>query len=142
MLKLGKAARLDEDNLPTNLQVFSHYLYLRIEKIQSGEWSPNVTLAEVAKAVASDVAAQWPHTLHGKDGVRKVTMLLEKYKAMNKLPVGRRGIGFGQEFDTLFDVAVCSHKDNCTCHPESKVPPRQFCASIVPIDGRFDSLSG
>ena len=75
MQKLWEAAKLGQGNLPTGLDIFAHYLYLRTEKCEKGEWNKNISLFEAAKVVTSDVISQWnktniPHILHGKNGIK------------------------------------------------------------------------
>ena len=128
-VKLGDVMPLDLGNLPTGLRVYAHYLHLRSENIKNSVWKPNVSLAEVAKVVTSDVAGQWdkteiPHTLKGKDGVRKVLNLLKKCQALYKIPVRRRGTDLAQDLGGLFDVAACPHSnlEVCDCPPDCKIP--------------------
>ena len=61
-MELGAPARMDPGNLPTCQQVFSHYLYLRSEKIGTGEWKINVPQLTVVREVMNDVLAQWGKT--------------------------------------------------------------------------------
>ena len=39
MVKLGEEEKLSKGNLPLRSQVFAHYLYLRRQKVESGEWN-------------------------------------------------------------------------------------------------------
>ena len=52
---------LPDDTLPTELQIYQHYLYLNELKIESAELkkSTPLPLSEKVKFVISDVAAQW-----------------------------------------------------------------------------------
>ena len=130
MVNLGEEEKLSEGNLPVRSQVFAHYLYLRRQKVESGEWKSNVSVTEAARAVKVDVQAQWektaiPHTLDGQAGDKKVERLILKCKKMEKIAVERRAEDFGKEMDILFDVAACQHKslEICTCPAGLKVPP-------------------
>ena len=83
MLRLGEAVKLDQGNLPLKSQVFSHYLFLRNQKIEEGEWRQNTPLMVAAEAVKADVESQWgktqiPHVLHGKPGDLRVSRLISK----------------------------------------------------------------
>ena len=89
MVKLGEEEKLSKGNLPLRSQVFAHYLYLRRQKVESGEWKSNVSVNDAARAVKVDVQAQWektgiPHSLDGQAGDRKVERLILKCKKMLK----------------------------------------------------------
>ena len=61
--------------------MFAHYLYLRWQKVESGEWKSNVSVNDAARAVKVDVQAQWektgiPHSLDGQAGDKKVERLI------------------------------------------------------------------
>ena len=58
MVKLGEEEKLSKGNLPLRSQVFAHYLYLRRQKVESGEWKSNVSVNDAARAVKVDVQAQ------------------------------------------------------------------------------------
>ena len=130
MVKLGEEEKLSKGNLPLRSQVFAHYLYLRRQKVESGEWKSNVSVNDAARAVKVDVQAQWektgiPHSLDGQAGDRKVERLILKCRKMQKKTVEDRDKNFGQEFDSLFDVASCQDKnpESCNCPAGLKVPP-------------------
>lgn len=130
MVKLGEEEKLSKGNLPLRSQVFAHYLYLRRQKVESGEWKSNVSVNDAARAVKVDVQAQWektgiPHSLDGQAGDKKVERLILKCRKMQKKTVEDRDKNFGQEFDSLFDVASCQDKDpeSCNCPAGLKVPP-------------------
>ena len=55
MVKLGEEEKLSKGNLPLRSQVFAHYLYLRRQKVESGEWKSNVSVNDAARAVKVDV---------------------------------------------------------------------------------------
>ena len=130
MLRLGEAVKLDQGNLPLKSQVFSHYLFLRNQKIEAGEWKQNTPLMVAAEAVKVDVESQWgkteiPHLLHGKPGDLRVKRLISKCHKLMQIPNERREADFGKDLDSLFDVAACQHEDmnNCPCPLGKKVPP-------------------
>ena len=130
MVKLGEEEKLSKGNLPLRSQVFAHYLYLRRQKVESGEWKSNVSVNDAARAVKVDVQAQWektgiPHSLDGQAGDKKVERLILKCRKMQKKTVEDRDKNFGQEFDSLFDVASCQDKnpESCNCPAGLKVPP-------------------
>ena len=121
---------MSKGNLPLRSQVFAHYLYLRRQKVESGEWKSNVSVNDAARAVKVDLQAQWektgiPHSLDGQVGDRKVERLILKCRKMQKKTVEDRDKNFGQEFDSLFDVASCQDKnpESCNCPAGLKVPP-------------------
>ena len=126
IVKLGEAAKLGQGDLPTGLAIYAHYLHLRIEKRQSGEWKQNTSFGEAVRVVTCDVAAQWdktgiPHILNSRDGRRKISIFLTKCHTLCKVPAERRAEGFGQEFNCLFDVAACPHLESCNCDLMSQV---------------------
>ena len=130
MLRLGEAVKLDQGNLPLKSQVFSHYLFLRNQKIEEGEWRQNTPLMVAAEAVKADVESQWgkteiPHLLHGKPGDLRVSRLISKCQKLMQIPHERRESDFGKDLDSLFDVAACQHEDmnSCPCPLGKKVPP-------------------
>ena len=146
-MELGTPARMDPGNLPTCQQVFSHYLYLRSENIGTGEWKINVPQLTVVREVMNDVLAQWgktpiPHEKNEKYRLleKKITNIVKKCQQMMKKPVERRGTGYGQELNQLFDISLCNHKDfqDCNCDPVNQVPPnwREFL-----LDQRSDRQS-
>ena len=47
MVNLGEEEKLSEGTLPLRSQVFAHCLYLRRQKVESGEWKSNVSVNEV-----------------------------------------------------------------------------------------------
>ena len=81
MVKLGEEEKLSKGNLPLRSQVFAHYLYLRRQKVESGEWKSNVSVNDAARAVKVDVQA---HSLDGQAGDRKVERLILKCRKMQK----------------------------------------------------------
>ena len=86
MVKLGEEEKLSKGNLPLRSQVFAHYLYLRRQKVESGEWKSNVSVNDAARAVKVDVHA---HSLDGQARDRKVERLILKCRKCKKKTVGR-----------------------------------------------------
>lgn len=130
MLRLGEAVKLDQGNLPLKSQVFSHYLFLRNQKIAEGEWRQNTPLMVAAEAVKADVESQWgktqiPHLLHGRPGDLRVSRLISKCQKLMQIAHERRQADFGKDLNSLFDVAACQHEDmnSCPCPLDKKVPP-------------------
>ena len=115
---------LPDDTLPTELQIYQHYLYLNELKIESGEWkkSTPLPLAEKVKFVISDVAAQWdqtdiPHELSErsrKDCVGRVITRIKKLKGRDEKIL--------EGFENLCDLAQCKCTDHCNCVLEDQVP--------------------
>ena len=128
MSGLGCPCPLEIGNLPTEHSVYSHYLYLRALKQETGEWKQNTSILEAARAVMSDVASQWdktgiPHTLLGRPGEKKVELRLKNFQKEFKVPLERRDQGFEAKLSCLFDVAACKHIDfsSCTCCLDQQV---------------------
>ena len=74
--------------------------------------------------------AQWektgiPHSLDGQAGDKKSGKADPKMQKNAKKTVEDRDKNFGQEFDSLFDVASCQDKnpESCNCPAGLKVPP-------------------
>ena len=133
MCTWGEPAKLRDDILPTELDIYKHYLYLNAVRVRSGEWKQHTSLSEKVKFVGSEVAAIWdrtgiPHALSGKCKVRakwekRVTTIIIKGRNLNKVAMHKREDDFGQELNILFDVALCSHteKEVCSCKLQDKV---------------------
>ena len=115
-----EAAKLPEDVLPTEMQVFQHYLYQKKVKMESKEWNRFMPLSVKAKTVFEDVAYVWnksgiPHSLEGWKGELRVERLLSKMNVKKEFTK--------QKFDTLFDVALCQCSSGpCSCNSEAQVP--------------------
>ena len=76
----------------------------------------------------NDVCAIWdstaiPNMLKSREGMRKITTLLNKCKTLTKVPLSRRQPGFDNDLQQLFDVSICHHTEDskCTCEQEHKV---------------------
>ena len=130
MASIGEPKKLREDVLPTQADVFNHFLYLREAKTLSGEWSKFTPLSTKLKPVLEDICALWdltgiPHCLASREGERRLVSLLDKCKNLSKVPLVRREQVPAGNLQNLFDVALCSHKDmvTCTCKEGVKVPP-------------------
>ena len=135
MVTFSDAVKLRGDVLPTELDIYKHYLYLNSLKLETGDWVTNTPLSKKVLHVMNDVAALWrrtgiPFDLDGFKGERRILNLVSKGRVLNKVPHDRRAEDFGKELNILFDVAPCKHPDDisCICSPDHKVPPtwRQF----------------
>ena len=128
MSSFGEPVQLKDDSLPTELDVYHHFLYLNNVKCSSGDWKQITDLSVKAKCVRDDVAAIWdrssiPHGLNVREGWRRISTIIMKGKKLNKVAVGRREEGFSQDMKGLFDVALCHHLgvEICTCTLQNKV---------------------
>ena len=128
MSSLGEPEKLRGDSLPTEHQIYNHFLYLIDENSTNGEWTKTTSFPVKVRAVLSDIKRIWdktsiPHILNDRLGEKKLTSLLTKCKNLTKLPKKRREDGFGCVLDQLFDVAYCQHRGEnvCTCDLSSKV---------------------
>ena len=125
--KLGEPTKLRQDCLPTQRDVYNHYLHLREIKQKSGEWQHNTPQLEQVRALLDDVKRQWdktqiPHTLEGRKGEKLIINLLTKTKSLVKIQLNRRDEEFGKELDQLFDVSYCSHLNYpCMCPADHQV---------------------
>ena len=123
--KLGVPVPLRQDCLPTKKDIINHYLNLRRVQQEAGEW--HTSLAAMVKMVVSDVKKQWdkteiPHmTLETRKGEKDISGLLAKFQSMSKVALNKRGVEFGHEFDSIYDVADCPHQNPCCCPLEHQV---------------------
>ena len=83
MASVIEAKCLPDDGLPTELQIYQHYLYYQKAKSESGEWSRNHSMKAKAEAVLLDVANQWnktsiPHNLPGRKELQRVERLISR----------------------------------------------------------------
>ena len=130
MATFSDPVRLKEDVLPTELDIYKHYLYLNAVKIQDRTWVTNTPVSKKAGSVMTDVAAIWsktgiPFDLAGYPGEKRIMYVINKGRTLNKVGMERRGEEFGQELDVLFDIASCKHVDGgiaCSCSIKDKVP--------------------
>ena len=129
MGSFGVPCNLRRDIFPTKLDIYNFYLYLNQEKLRKGEWKQNTMFYDKARCVSEEVEGIWEktgiphHKLIGKEGIRKISYLLGKCKDLAKVAMNKRKPGFGKEFDTLFDIAMCTHVgEHCTCDLECRVP--------------------
>ena len=130
-MELGKTERLDEQgNLPSCLQVYSHYLYLRSENVKSEQWKCNVSQKTKVKAWARDLLVQWdkthiPFNNNTYQVEKRISRIVQKCQFMSKKPSVRRKQRLGQELGTLFDLSLCQHEgvEICSCNQVNKVPP-------------------
>ena len=51
-----------ENVLPTELQVYQHFLHLEQVKMKSGEWTNYTPLTSKARSVAMSISSQWDKT--------------------------------------------------------------------------------
>ena len=128
---LGEPVKLRDDCLPTKRDIYQHYLYLRKERQETGEWQQNTPVFNVVKVVYSDVKKQWdkteiPHTLEGRRGEKALNILVNQFLSLSKIPAAKRRKGIGQDLDCLFDVAACQHSDgHCDCSVQHQVRKSQ-----------------
>lgn len=127
-MAFGEPKKLRGDILPTELDVYNHFVYLRNEKLSTGEWSKFTPIAARLKPVLQDVCSLWdrtaiPHCLSSSQGERKLASIISKCQNLSKVPMARREKCYAQGTNILFDAAVCPHKDasTCTCPEEDKV---------------------
>ena len=115
-----EAAKLPEDVLPTEIQVFQHYLYL---KTDSGKCPKNAKMNTMAKLILPDIVNVWnktgiPFTLEGRNGESRVQRLISQVSNLLHKKAFEKG-----KFDKLFDVAMCQcSSGDCSCKPEAQVP--------------------
>ena len=120
-----EAKPLPENVLPTELQVYQHFLHLEQVKMKSGEWTNYTPLTSKARSVAMSISSQWDKTsipymdLSGKNAVRVERLItsVRNYKKKGK------DVDLKVKFGTLFDIARCKCGGHCTCAPEDQVPP-------------------
>ena len=118
-----EAAKLPDDMLPTEMQVFQHYLYLKKVNTDSKEWPVGMSMTAKVKYILPDIAHVWnksgiPHTLEGLAGVVRVQKLISRVSNLLQKKAFEK-----EKFDKLFDVAKCQcSSDSCVCKPEAKVP--------------------
>ena len=104
-------AKLQEDILPTELDIYKHYLYLNNVKGPVGDWKQNTPMIVKVRSVRDEVGEIWdrsgiPHDCLGRTGEKRIMNLVTRCKAMNKVAMDRRVEGFCKELDTLFDSAI------------------------------------
>ena len=123
----GEARALRGDVLPTEAEIYKHYLHVQVAKESSGEWHRSVPVSTKIKSITEDVASVWnktsiPHNLVGHEGERKVKAVITKVKGLDKIILSKRGKEFGRSLNQLFDVARCKCEEECLCQPENQVP--------------------
>ena len=125
---MSQPVKLRDDILPTKLDVFQHFLYVSQEKYKTGEWIKKTDFSVRAQQVRDDVEDLWnrtgiAHGLGGKEGVRRVTNLINTCRNTFKTPMARREPGFQNELKVLFDVALCKHSElHCPCDVQVRIP--------------------
>ena len=136
MVIINQPVKLRDDVLPTELEIYKHYLYLNNEKLAAGEWTTNTPLSKKVELLMVDVSALWhktgiPFLLAGAQGERRIMALFTRCKKLNKVAMVKRGEKFGQDLNVLFDVASCKHEEIlCSCSKADQVPPtwKEFLA--------------
>ena len=113
---------LPDDILPTEIQIYQHYLYLLEVKSESGEWNNFTPLEEKVKILISDVAAQWdktgiPHDLSEKRGRLRIESVISRIRKLKG-----RDEKILEKFQNLCDVARCKCTNHCNCILEDQVP--------------------
>ena len=83
MSTFGEPIQLRDDVLPTELQIYNHFLYLNNLKCASGDWKHNTDLSMKAKSVREDVGSIWdrsgvPHGLNSKKGKKLIKVALDR----------------------------------------------------------------
>ena len=131
MGSFGEPTQLRDDVLPTELDVYHHYLHLNNVKYASGDWNQGTNLSVKVKCVSEDVGELWgrtgiPHFLNNREGERRIQNIIMKSRKLNKVSMDRRGESFGKDLKALFDATPCQHQveETCTCPIENKV--KQF----------------
>jgi len=126
----GQPAKFIQTCLPTNKDVYLHYVFIRNELIASGNANPSKMA--VAEKVASDIEAVWktasvPTVAH-KSVSNKVQSCVSKAQLVAKTSSSKRSKTDNQvkEFDKVFDICTCRcnllEEKMCTCPKERKVP--------------------
>ena len=128
MSNFGVPSKFGEDSLPTELDVYHHFLLIRDGKIASGEWNKFTSMQIKLKVLLGDVYSLWdrtgiPHCMSSREGERRLSNLINKCKNLSKVPLSRRDRGHANDLQILFDVALCTHTDalTCTCPPAAQV---------------------
>ena len=129
---LGEPASLDQGCLPTKKSIYNLYKKVWNDGVESGKWiNGSVRVCEVMKVVGDEVASQWGKTdiptlfsSNPTKAKKELMKVVTKGKVMLKTKVTNRKSKFGEEFDTLLDLASCQHvtTESCDCSEENKVP--------------------
>ena len=129
---LGEPASLDQGCLPTKKSIYNLYKKVWNDGVESGKWiNGSVRVCEVMKVVGDEVASQWGKTdiptlfsSNPTKAKKELMKVVTKGKVMLKTKVTNRKSNFGDEFDTLLDLASCQHvtTESCDCSEENKVP--------------------
>ena len=95
MSSFGDPVKMRDDILPTMLDIYNHFMFIKKEKNASGEWDKFTHLSIKISCVLEDVRSLWdktgiPHCLSSKDGERKISTLITKCKNLSKVPLARR----------------------------------------------------
>ena len=122
------AKPLPEDGLPTELQVYQHFLHIDEEKNKSGEWKRGrcgTNLAAKAKCVALSVSEQWNKTTIPQEdwSTRKSGLKVERLIGSVRNFKKGRGTDIQDQFGKLYDIAKCKCPGQCLCALEDQAPP-------------------
>ena len=131
MAVLGVPSWMNEGFLPTLLKIYNHYLKVKQEKEDSGEWTHNISNNTVIKVICSDIKDVWDRTqipniltAQMRKSQKKVSDIIHKTKNLMKKSPKKRGENFGNELNYLVDFSKCLHESSidCNCSPSEKVP--------------------
>ena len=91
MAVLGVPSRMNEGYLPTALEIYNHYLKVKQEKEDSGEWTHNISNNTVIKFICSDIKDIWDRTqipniltAQMRKSQKKVSDIIHKAKNLMK----------------------------------------------------------
>ena len=130
MCSWGDPKKLRDDVLPTQIEVYNLYLFVKNDKVANGEWdrAKFTPMSTRVNCVLGHLCTLWdktgiPHCLSSKDGERKLTNLITKCQKVSKVPLARRDKDNMEQFLNLFDAALCTHDSAqaCTCPQGNKV---------------------
>ena len=131
MAVLGVPSRMNEGYLPTALEIYNHYLKVKQEKEDSGEWTHNISNNTVIKVICSDIKNVWDRTqipniltAQMRKSQKKVSDIIHKAKNLMKKSPKIRGENFGNELNYLVDFSKCLHESsiNHNFSSSEKVP--------------------
>ena len=82
---------MNEGYLPTALEIYNHYLKVKQEKEDSGEWTHNISNNTVIKVICSDIKDVWDRTqipniltAQMRKSQKKVSDIIHKAKNLMK----------------------------------------------------------
>lgn len=126
----GYPQKLPEGQLPTHFDIINFSLFLKRDKVATGEWKNNVDKLTVAKEVICPIVSVWekleiPHQFSymSEYVIQKVVNILKVGSDLMKVPISRRSNCHGDHLKIIFDIAACQCKDKqCNCTLDKKVP--------------------